>query len=117
MKDSNWLDEIDKKVAQTRLDYKGPHCCLTMDRGLESDPNVLHYSQKYREYGVKIPKSTAYMTMDYCMFCGKKQPNSVRHEWFKVLEQEYGLERPGTGDRKKVPQEFLTDEWWKIRNL
>lgn len=112
-----WHEEIDKKVEQARRDYKGPHCCLTMDRGLISDANILHYSAKFREYGVLIPKSTGCILMDYCMFCGKKLPLSLRDEWFEILEKEYGLENPYEEDRKKVPAEFWTDEWWKKRGL
>ena len=89
MDDQKWLDDIDKRVEQARRDYKGPHCCLTMDRGLVSDTKVLEYSPEYREYGVKVPKSTSYIMMDYCMFCGKKLPLSLRDEWFDILEKEY----------------------------
>ncbi|HLC07436.1 MAG TPA: hypothetical protein VJJ26_04585 [Candidatus Babeliales bacterium] len=117
MNDQDWLDEIDKKIEEERRNYKGPHCCLTMDRGLVSDVGVLLYSAKYREYGVKIPKSTGYIIMDYCMFCGKKLPISLCREWFDILENEYGLESPMEEDKKKVPKEFLTDEWWKKRDL
>ena len=115
--DDEWHKEIDKRVEQARRNYKGPHCCLTMDRGLVSDAHVLHYSAKYREYGIIIPKSTGCMLMDYCMFCGKKLPISVRDEWFEILEKEYGLESPCEEDKKKVPKEFLTDEWWQQRGL
>lgn len=113
----DWSDAIDKRVEQTRLNYKGPHCCLTMDRELSREDALLYYSLRYREYGVKIPKSTGGMLMDYCMFCGKQLPKSVRDEWFDVLEQEYGLESPCEEDKEKIPNDFLTEEWWKIRKL
>jgi hypothetical protein len=112
-----WSDEIDKRVEQTRRDYKGPHCCLTMDRELARGDALLYYSLRFREYGVKIPKSTGGMLMDYCMFCGKKLPISVRSKWFDILEKEYGLEWPDSKDKKKVPKDFWTDEWWKERGL
>jgi hypothetical protein len=51
------------------------------------------------------------------MFCGKKLPKSVRHEWYDILEEKYGLESPDEEDKKKIPKEFLTDEWWKNRDL
>jgi hypothetical protein len=88
-----------------------------MDTELAKAGTIIHYSSRYREYGVTIPKSTGCMLMDFCMFCGKKLPTSLRDEWFDILEQEYGLERPISGDKKKVPKEFLSDEWWKNRNL
>jgi len=112
-----WSDAIDKRVEQTRRDYKGPHCCLTMDRGLSREGGILYYDSQYREYGIKETNLTWGMLLDYCMFCGKKLPISVRDEWFDILEQEYGLESPCEEDRNKVPKEFWTDEWWKKRNL
>lgn len=117
MNDKEWYEAIEKRVEKARRDYKGPHCCLTMDEGLKSKGTILHYSKIFREYGVTIPKSTGCMLMDYCMFCGKKLPASLRHEWFDLLEQEYGLEDPMDEDKKKVPKEFMTEEWWKKRGL
>ena len=111
------LKKIREEVEEERRNYKGPHCCLTMDAELARGGTVLHYSSKYREYGVKIPKSTGCMLMDYCMFCGTKLPESLRVPWFDILEQEYNLESPCEEDKKRVPKEFLTDEWWKKRGL
>ncbi|HEX4068763.1 MAG TPA: hypothetical protein VHX42_01570 [Candidatus Babeliales bacterium] len=113
----DWLKKIHEEVAEERRNYKGSHCCLTMDAGLSMAGTILYYDKQYREYGIKETRLTRGMLIDYCMFCGKKLPLSVRDEWFEILEKEYGLERPGTGDRKKVPKEFLTDEWWKKRGL
>jgi hypothetical protein len=117
MDDREWHDAIDRRVEQARRDYQGPHCCLTMDAELAKKGAILCYSQRYREYGIKIPQSTGYMIMDYCLSCGKKLPFSVRDEWFDILEKEYGLESPMEEDKKKVPQEFWTEEWWKTRGL
>ena len=116
MSNKELLKKIYEKVEEERRNYKGPHCCLTMDAGLSQDGAILYYDKQYREYGVDLGIRGG-MLIDYCMFCGKKLPLSVRDEWFEILEKEYGLERPGTGDSKKVPKEFLTDEWWKKRGL
>jgi len=112
----DWLRKIHERIEEERRNYKGPHCCLTMNAGLSKEGAILYYDPQYREYGVDLGKKGG-MLIDYCMFCGKKLPISVRDEWFEILEKEYGLERPATGDRKKVPKEFLTDEWWKKREL
>ena len=117
MTNQEWLDEIDRKIEKERNNYKGPYCCLTMDAELAKKGTILHYSQRFREYGVKVPKSTGCMLMDYCMFCGKKLPLSVRDEWYEILEKEYGLEHPDEEDKKKVSKEFWTEEWWKNRGL
>jgi hypothetical protein len=117
MNDRNWLDEIRAEVEEERRNYKGPHCCLTMDAELMREDAVLQYDPRFREYGIEVARSSGCMPMDYCMFCGTKLPLSLRHHWFDILEKEYGLERPVTGDKKKVPQQFWTDEWWKVRGL
>jgi hypothetical protein len=111
-----WSDAIDKKVEEERRNYKGPYCCLTMDAELSKEGAILYYDPQYREYGVDLLERGG-MLIDYCMFCGKKLPISVRDEWFGILENEYGLEWPDSKDKKKVPQEFWTDEWWKERGL
>lgn len=117
MNDRSWLDKIREEVEEERRNYNGPHCCLTMDAELIKKGAILHYSQAFREYGINIPKSTGCMVIDYCMFCGKKLPMSLRKKWYDILEKEYGLESPDEEDKKKIPKEFLTDEWWKNRRL
>jgi hypothetical protein len=112
-----WLQESEARVEEERRNYKGPHCCLTMDAGLKSRKELLHYSAKWREYGVTEAGSTGCMLMDYCMFCGKRLPKELRDMWFDILEKEYGLEYPLEEDKNKVPKEFSTDEWWKKRGL
>jgi hypothetical protein len=110
-----WSDAIDKRVEQARRDYKGPYCCLTMDIHLSKKGTILRYDSQYREYTVGFPNGG--VLIQYCMFCGKKLPLSVRKEWYAILEEEYGLESPDEEDEKKVPKEFWTDEWWKKRGL
>lgn len=117
MTDQDWLEKIRLEVEEEKRNYKGPHCCLTMDVELAKKGGLLIYSRRFREYGIKIPKSTGCMLMDYCIACGKKLPESVRSEWYDILEKEYGLESPDEEDKKKVPKEFKTDEWWKKRGL
>lgn len=117
MNNEKWLNEIQKEVEEERRNYKGPHCCMTMHYELLSDYKTLAYSPKWREYGVIIPNSSTIMLMDYCMFCGKKLPLSLRNKWFDVLEEEYRLDVSISNYKKKVPAEFLTDEWWKKRGL
>src|SRR3990172_12135291 len=104
------INEIDKKIEQERQDYKGPHCCMTMHYVLLSDKNVLCYNPKYREYGVRIPKTDRYIEMQHCICCGKQLPSSLRIQWAESLKKEYGLTAPMNQDKKKIPKEFLTDE-------
>lgn len=117
MNDETWLDKIRAEVEEERRNYRGPHCCMTMHYGLQSDANVLYYNPKYREYGIKIPKTNRYLLMNYCICCGRQLPPSLRIEWAKILEQEYGLTDPIERNKKNIPQEFLTDEWWQLRGI
>jgi hypothetical protein len=112
----DWLKKIHEEVEEERRNYKGPYCCLTMDAQLSKEGAILYYDKQYREYGVDLLERGG-MLIDYCMFCGKKLPQSLRKKWYVILEEEYGLESPDEEDKKKVPQEFLTDEWWKKRGL
>lgn len=111
----DWLKKIHDKVEEKRRNYKGPYCCFFMDVQLGKEAAFLYYDSQYREYGINHPNGG--FLIDYCMFCGKKLPISVRDEWFDILEKEYGLEEPLHEDKKKVPKEFWTDEWWKKRGL
>jgi hypothetical protein len=72
---------------------------------------------KFREYGLQDKNSTSYLPMHYCFNCGTALPESLRNLWFDILEKEYGLESPLGNDKKKVPAEFQTDEWWKKKGL
>ena len=109
-----WLIKIEKKVEEERRNYKGPHCCLTMDATLVGDVRIFFYLPQYREYQVQ---SVDTLALDYCPFCGKKEPQSLRKKWFEILKTEYDLKDPLKKDKKKVPLELWTDEWWKKRSL
>lgn len=53
----------------------------------------------------------------HCPWCGEKFLKGLSGEWFDILEQEYNILDPSDKDRKRVPPEFKTDEWWKKRGL
>jgi hypothetical protein len=93
------------------------YCCGALDYQVESPFCPVKYNIQWREYSIQDLKSTSVSLMIFCPNCGTRLPVSLRDEWFDILEKEYGLERPATGDKKKVPQEFWTDDWWKKRGL
>ena len=99
------------------FDYVATHCCDLMDWELLNNSSPLMYTAKYREYDVKIINSEVSAAADYCIFCGKNLPESVRDEWYDILEQEYALEGSCEEDKKKAPAEFFSDEWSKVRGL
>lgn len=101
------------------------HCCELMDLFLTDIRIPIRYCPAYREYyvlmlenGEKRGKLFAVQGIDYCPWCATKLPKSLRDEWFKILEKEYGLDDPDDKKQSKlIPEEFKTDEWWKKRGL
>jgi hypothetical protein len=56
--------------------------------------------------------------IDFCPFCGTKVPKSLTKKRSEILEREFGIDDPyDTKQKKRIPQEFETDEWWKKRGL
>jgi hypothetical protein len=93
------------------------YCCEALNYQKEDKYCPIEYSKKWREYSIRDFSSTSRSLMMFCPNCGTRLPSSLRDEWFDILEQEYGLEDPMDDDKKKIPKEFLTDEWWKKRKL
>lgn len=106
-------------------DKKG-FCCQEMYSHLfRSDKNTseLHfdYYPKFREYFIdyKEDYGGGIQLINYCPWCGSNLPNSLRDIFFDTLEKDYHIET-GIGEyeeRKDIPLEFRSDEWWKKRNL
>jgi|SRR4030095_4453962 len=111
------LNKIREEVEEERRNYKGPHCCLTMDAELSRGGTILYYNFLYREYGVKIQKTARSIRMSYCICCGKNLPASLRIQWADTLIIEYELSDPMNRDKKRIPKEFFTDEWWRQRGF
>ena len=85
---------------------------------------ILYYliSREYAllmlEDGKKRGRMNAVQRIIYCSWCNKKLPESLRDEWFEILEKEYNLDDPHREEQEKlIPEEFKTDEWWKKRDL
>ncbi len=96
------------------------HCCQTMKdqvnhRCLQHpDPfdcpdHVIHYSEKFDEYGIIIhDRGTATLLIQFCPWCGTRLPESKRDLWFDELKK-LGIERPG---EQEIPEKFQRDEWY-----
>jgi hypothetical protein len=93
------------------------YCCGSLEYQIESVLCPVGYSKQWREYSIRDFKSTSVSLMMFCPNCGTKLPSSLRDQWFDILEKEYGLEGPIEEDKKQIPKEFLTDDWWKKRGL
>jgi hypothetical protein len=101
-------------------------CCLSMLDALEQpDDSPLTYSADTRTYTISAPTALMKKNMvwlgysvKFCPFCGTKLPKDLVDERFEILEKEYGITDPyDKKQKKRIPQEFMTDEWWKNRGL
>ena len=108
-------------------------CCKQMERQLEDKRVTIQYSPIFREYYIYVidwwipieeiretkDLITATQRIDYCPWCGTKLPNSLRDQYFEILQNEHVQEIDilGIKDNKKVPEEFKSDKWWKKRGL
>ncbi len=56
-------------------------------------------------------------TIKFCPWCGKKLPKDLWNEWYDEIE-ELGFELPLEPEElKKIPKEYMTEEWWIKRGL
>ena len=111
-----FLKRIEEKVENERKNYGGPFCCLTMDTALKEPLEFsIFYDAPFREFSVNA--KNAVFGMDFCPFCGKEFLKSLRDEWFDELSKILGFEVDISLDKRKIPTEFKSDEWWKIRGL
>ncbi|MDR3550584.1 MAG: hypothetical protein P4L31_04165 [Candidatus Babeliales bacterium] len=101
-------------------------CCLSMQDALEqADDSPLTYSPDHRSYTISAPRALVKKNIvwlgyrvDFCPFCGTKLPKDLTEKWWDILEKEYGIDDPYDDKQKKlIPEEFKTDEWWKKRGL
>ena len=105
------------------------YCCKNMakEAKLSKDKilcdHTVVYDHIWRQYCIyfceeKEKRDRVLVTeIYYCPWCGSKLPKELSDEWFDILENEYGILDPHHTERKKVPIEFKTDEWWKKREL
>ena len=101
------------------------YCCNTVQFWLQDLDCPLKYIPNLRFYSISVPRSIAKKNevwpgyaVHYCPNCGFKFPKDVVDEWMDILEKEYGIDDPYDSKQKKlIPKEFKTDEWWKKRGL
>lgn len=79
-----------------------------------ADPEIpIVFSTKFREFGIRVlDGGTSYLGIQYCPWCGKKLPSSLRDKWLAAIEK-LGFE-PGD---KRIPAEYLDDRWYRQTGL
>lgn len=101
-------------------------CCKYIE-SLVSDPlSPLEYDPITRAYYlVAIPKGlrkknevTIAFDIEYCPRCATKLPESLEEKWSMIIKRKFKLSGLLTEKQKKlIPEEYKTDEWWKKRGL
>ena len=96
------------------------YCCAPL--WISVDRNELIYEPVLKCFGFRtdVENSESYQVMRYCPFCGARLP-VLTLKFLDVVEEELGEDMLPGGwfpeDRKHLPQEFQTDEWWRKRGL
>ncbi len=105
-----------KKIEEKRPTFTLFHCCKKIDKSMHTPKSIYVYFAYKREYGFLVNKFTGSILIDYCIHCGTKMPDSLSDKWFFILRAKYKISNQDI-DNEKIPSEFLTDEWWKKRNI
>ncbi len=72
-------------------------------------PNkIICFNPKFNEYGIKYD-AISHIEINFCPWCGKKLPESLRERWHEELEK-IGCDPSNNID---IPDKFKTDAWWK----
>lgn len=88
------------------MSKKFQHCCAKMMEMISFVNLELSYFPKFREYGINYSGGESYQVIDFCPWCGKKLPESMRDAWFERLD-ELGME-----PEDDIPVEMRSDAWW-----
>lgn len=84
-------------------------CCESMQINIDGD-TAIRYIPKFREYGIAIcDGGSSFQVINYCPWCGKKLPKSLRNEWFDIVYDELKLDDM---DDDNLPEDMKTSTWW-----
>jgi hypothetical protein len=87
------------------------HCCDDLKAHLAANEVAITYSAKLREFGIRyLDGTSSVQTIQFCPWCGSSLPTSLCHDWFSALEEK-NIDPWGSS----VPEEFLSDTWWKSK--
>ena len=90
----------------------GMPCCEDFDEAVLD--KLIGYCRWYRMFGLNYPVPPGgWLPITYCPFCGRQLPESLFEKWREVFSSEFG----SNWSEADITEEFLTDEWWRTRNL
>ncbi len=98
------------------MDKITKECCERMDYFLKENKVSVGYDSVYREYYLSLKSSSGRQSINYCPWCGAELPDSLRSNWFDILEIEHNIIDTVKNERI-IPKEFKSDAWWVKRGL
>jgi len=123
-------EEDDVVYETTYIDLnRDDFCCDEIYDALlgEGDGNCelsFGYDPVFREYFIDIRPEYGgtCQLIKHCPWCGKKFPKELLNEFIETLKKELDVKDKDIGlgelrERKDIPVEFESDEWWKKRGL
>ncbi len=64
------------------------------------------------------PRRELFVNIFYCPHCGQKLKESLASRWYREIHEKFGVfDILSKSQMAKVPQKYLTDEWWKELGL
>ena len=100
-----------------------------MEGALEEHGTPLRYTPRTRSYDMEYgtvfrntetgeDAAVVVEPLKYCPWCGVKLPKDLFEEWVKIIKKKFKVEHSFDKEElKKVPEEYMTDEWWKKKGL
>lgn len=86
------------------------HCCSDMQYMIEEEQSII-FLPEFREYGVPIlDGGSSFLQMSFCPWCGKKLPESLRDEFYDILEAK-GIDY--SCPKEELPENMRSEKWWQ----
>lgn len=76
------------------------------------DGEVITYLPKFHEYGTPCGDGHSHIVIQYCPWCAKPLPSSLRERWVDEL-MAMGYADPLLDET--IPEAYKTDRWWRER--
>lgn len=101
-------------AKRTEKEQQLKFCCEEMDDAFKR--KLIEYEMTTREYWINVSDNGA-KDIKFCPWCGTNFKNDLITEYYDALKKECGIEIPETTNYTNIPDEFISDEWWKKRGL
>ena len=83
-----------------------------MIRALNDLRVPIEYLPKYREYALVLGEGPVLQLISFCPWCGEQLPSSLRDQFFERL-----VAMNLDPEDSRVPLDFRSDAWWRLRSL